>query len=143
MNQGSTLVSQLPATSWHLQSQRDAHCSDVLARHKSRHHMTCKVLQAFPIRKTTQAAIRSRTSKNSRSSAMAKVCVNFIGPYTLKGLDGKNMEFVCLTITDPATGCFEMVGLLAIIKMVAKKGKVTEEVVIDKSSTIKVAMLLN
>ena len=49
---------------------------------------------------------------------------------------------MCLTIIDPATGWFEMVELPIIIKKVTKKGKTTEEVVIDKSSA-EVARLFN
>jgi hypothetical protein len=33
-----------------------------------------------------------------------KVCVDLIDPYILKGLDGKIVDFICLTIIDPATG---------------------------------------
>ena len=50
-----------------------------------------------------------------------KVCVNLIGPYTLKGLDGKIMDFMCLTIIDPATGWFEMAELPTIIRIPRKE----------------------
>eukprot|EP00957_Ditylum_brightwellii_P105566 8047462-Ditylum_brightwellii.AAC.1 len=33
-----------------------------------------------------------------------KVCINLIGPYTLKDQDSKTIDFVCLTIIDPAAG---------------------------------------
>ena len=46
-----------------------------------------------------------------------KVCVDFIGPSTIKGLDGKIMDFMCLTIIDPATGWFEIVELTTILRM--------------------------
>ena len=52
------------------------------------------------------------------------------------------MDFMSLTITDPATGWFEMVELPLIVKTVMKKGKSTEEVVIDESSA-EVARLFN
>ena len=71
-----------------------------------------------------------------------KVCVDLIGPYTIKGLDGKIMDFMCLTIIDPATGWFEIVELPTILKIEKKLGKVTEKVVIDKSSA-EVARLFN
>ena len=71
-----------------------------------------------------------------------KVCGDLIGPYTLKGIDGTTMDFMCLTIIDPVTGWFEMVELLIIVKKVSKKGETTEEVVIDKSSA-EVARLFN
>eukprot|EP00957_Ditylum_brightwellii_P066494 5048285-Ditylum_brightwellii.AAC.1 len=64
------MVSSLPATSWYLQTQRYTSCSDVVARPKGCGQTTCEILQALPIWKMTQAEVRSRTSKNSRSSAM-------------------------------------------------------------------------
>ena len=37
------------------------------------------------------------------------VCVDLIGPYTIKAKDGTILDFMCLTMIDPATGWF---GLL-------------------------------
>ncbi len=39
------------------------------------------------------------------------VCVDLIGPYTLKGKDGIQIDFMCVTMIDPATGWFEIVEL--------------------------------
>jgi hypothetical protein len=39
------------------------------------------------------------------------LCVDLIGPYTLKGKDGSRIDFMCLTIIDPATSWFEIVEL--------------------------------
>ena len=33
------------------------------------------------------------------------------GPFTLKGRDGTGIDFVCLTMTDPASSWFEVVEL--------------------------------
>jgi hypothetical protein len=40
------------------------------------------------------------------------LCVELIGPYTLKGKDGISIDFMCLTMIDPATSGFEIVELL-------------------------------
>jgi hypothetical protein len=37
------------------------------------------------------------------------LCVDLIGPYTLKGKDGLSIAFMCLTMIDPATSLFEIV----------------------------------
>ena len=37
------------------------------------------------------------------------LCVDLIGPYTLKGKDGTVIDFMCLTMIDPATSWFEIV----------------------------------
>ena len=39
------------------------------------------------------------------------LCVNLIGPYTLKGKDGTEIDFMCLTIIAPASSWFEIVEL--------------------------------
>jgi hypothetical protein len=39
------------------------------------------------------------------------LCVDLIGPYTLKGKDGSSIDFMCLTIIDPATSWFKIVEL--------------------------------
>ncbi len=39
------------------------------------------------------------------------LCVDLIDPYTLKGKDGLKIDFMCLTLIDPATSWFEMVEL--------------------------------
>ncbi len=39
------------------------------------------------------------------------VCVDQIGPYTLKGKDGTQIDFMCVTMIDPATSWFDIVEL--------------------------------
>ena len=39
------------------------------------------------------------------------LCVDLIGPYTLKGQDGTVIDFMCVTMIDPATSWFEIVEL--------------------------------
>ena len=35
--------------------------------------------------------------------------MDLIGPYTLKGKDGTQIDFMCVTMIDPATSWFEIV----------------------------------
>jgi hypothetical protein len=54
--------------------------------------------------------------------------VDLIGPYTHKGKDGSSIDFICLTMIDPATSWFEIVELPTVTKLMAvstmgKKGK--------------------
>jgi hypothetical protein len=37
--------------------------------------------------------------------------MDLIGPYTLKGQDGTPIDFMCVTMIDPATDWFEIVEL--------------------------------
>eukprot|EP00804_Cyclotella_cryptica_P004468 CCRYP_006866-RA/>CCRYP_006866-RA protein AED:0.41 eAED:0.41 QI:0/-1/0/1/-1/1/1/0/339 len=39
------------------------------------------------------------------------LCVDLIGPYTLKGKDKKQIDFMCVTMIDPATSWFKIVEL--------------------------------
>ena len=46
------------------------------------------------------------------STTLWKVlCVNLIGSYVLKGKDGSEVDFMCLTMMDPATNWFKIVEL--------------------------------
>ena len=63
------------------------------------------------------------------------VCVDCIGPYTLKDKTGTViLDFMCLTMIDPATGWFEIIELPATEVQYVKKGKEIVEVILDKSS---------
>jgi hypothetical protein len=44
------------------------------------------------------------------------LCVDLIGPYTLKGKDGLSIDFMCLTMINPATSWFEIVELPMLLK---------------------------
>ena len=39
------------------------------------------------------------------------LCVDLIGPYTLRAKDNTEIDFICLTMIDPATSWFEIVEL--------------------------------
>jgi hypothetical protein len=74
------------------------------------------------------------------------LCVDLIGPYTLKGKDGTIMEFMALTMIDPATSWFKVVELplvrrLKTITVNGKESSIVEEI-IDKTSE-RIARLVN
>ena len=39
------------------------------------------------------------------------LCVDLVGPYTLNGKDGTEVDFMCMTMIDPATSWFEIVEI--------------------------------
>ncbi len=51
------------------------------------------------------------------------LCVDLVGPYTLKGKEGLSIDFMCLSMIDPATSWFEIVELPTVRVMVPKVGK--------------------
>jgi hypothetical protein len=44
-------------------------------------------------------------------------CVDLIGPYTLKGKDGSSVDFICLTMINPATSWFKIVELPTVTEL--------------------------
>ena len=70
--------------------------------------------------------------KNAIKRPWEALCVDLIGPYKLKGLDGKIIDFMCLTMIDPASSWFKMVEL-PVIEVVNAEGKMSE--IHDKTST--------
>ncbi len=65
------------------------------------------------------------------------LCVDLIGPYTLKGKDGLSIDFMCLTMIDPATSWFEIVELPTVAQetTVPPVGK-SKKVTFDKNSKV-------
>jgi hypothetical protein len=51
------------------------------------------------------------------------LCVDLDGPYTLNGKDGSSIDFMCLTMINPATKWFEIVELPTVRVTVPKGGK--------------------
>ncbi len=44
--------------------------------------------------------------------------MDVIGPYTLRGKDGREIDLMCLTVIDPASSWFEIVELPVTIEAV-------------------------
>jgi hypothetical protein len=53
------------------------------------------------------------------------LCVDLIGPYTLKGKDDTIIDYMALTMIDPSTSCFKVVELplVCTLKTVTVNGK--------------------
>ncbi len=45
------------------------------------------------------------------------LCVDLVGPYTVKGKDGSSIDFMCLTMIDPETIWFKIVELPIVTKL--------------------------
>ncbi len=80
------------------------------------------------------------------------LCVDLIGPYTLKGKDRSSTDFMCLTMIDPATSWFKIVELPTVTKLtVPNTGKVKKttctdytkvaEMTFDKSPSAQISNL--
>ncbi len=73
-----------------------------------------------------------------RSTPWEALCVDLVSPYTLKGKDGSSIDFMALTMINPAASWFKVVELPTIMRLMTKKvngkEKTIEEQIFDKSS---------
>ena len=60
-------------------------------------------------------------SKIVISTPWEALCVDLVGPYTLKGKDGSSIDFMALTMINPASSWFEIVELPTIYRLITKK----------------------
>ncbi len=85
-------------------------------------------------------------SKTAITVPWRGLCVDLIGPYTLKGKDGRIIDFMALTMIDPATSWFEVVELPLVrrLKTITVNGKESSivEKIFDKTSEC-IARLVN
>jgi hypothetical protein len=78
------------------------------------------------------------------------VCVKLIGPYMLHGKDGTEIDFMCLTMIDPASSWFEIVELPVVELSPTSQSKIkakkphdkTKEAYFDKSLSM-ISTLVN
>ena len=66
---------------------------------------------------------RAATAPAGAAASMAALCVDLFGPYTLKGKDGSSIDFMALTMIDPASSWLEVVELPTITRVTTKKGQ--------------------
>lgn len=82
-------------------------------------------------------------TKLVESNPWEALCVDLVGPYTLKAKDGTEIDFMCLTMIDPASSWFEIVELP--VKDIFKKnksGKLEKSEYFDKTSA-QISRLVN
>jgi hypothetical protein len=74
------------------------------------------------------------------------LCVDLIGPYTIKGKDSSQIDFMALTMIDPASSWFKIVELPLVRRLrttnVNGKELLQSEEIFDKSSD-RIAKLIN
>ncbi len=72
------------------------------------HTKTCKTCQVNKRKKQKYGKI---PTKQVITAPWEYLCVDLIGPYTLRGKDKSEIYFMCLTMIDPASSWFEIVEL--------------------------------
>ena len=107
--------------------------------HITKHVKTCERCQLGKKHKQKYGHI---PPKEATVRPWKQVSVDCIGPYTVKAKDGTKMDFMCLTMIDPATSWFEIVELPNSDITYEKNGEEISKVIIDKTSTC-IARLFN
>jgi hypothetical protein len=64
--------------------------------------LLCQKLSILPGELKTLAKVWKTPAKLATITPWEAVCVDLIGPYTLHGKDGTEIDFMCLTMIDPA-----------------------------------------
>ena len=104
---------------------------------------SCKTCQ---INKRRQHKYRNLPAKIVISTPWECLCVDLIGPYTIKGKDSSQIDFMALTMIDPASSWFEIVELPLVRRLrtsnVNGKELLQSEDIFDKSSD-RIAKLVN
>ena len=65
----------------------------------------------MPSQQKTPQKYGKLPTKQVVSKPWETLCVDLIGPYTLKGKDGTEIDFMCVRMIDPATSWFKIVEL--------------------------------
>ncbi len=99
----------------------------------SRYVKTCDCCQKGKSRKWKYSEL---PPKIAETVPWQTVCVDLIGPYTLKSKDGTILDFMCLTMIDPVIRWFEIVELPTTDITYVRNGKEMIEVIIDKFSAM-------
>jgi hypothetical protein len=105
------VVPQLSSAPGAYPSQRDDERRDILERNEKNHPIHNQILQVMPINKRRQLKNGHLPPKIVISTPWEALDVDLIGPYTLKGKDSSAVDFMALTMINPASSWFEIVEL--------------------------------
>ncbi len=70
-----------------------------------------KTCQSYQINKKQSTKYGKLPTKLVITAPWEALCVNLIGPYTMRGKGATEIDFMCLTMVDPASSWFEVVEL--------------------------------
>ena len=79
-----------------------------MRNHIQSHTQSCKSCQ---VNKQKTQKYEKLPAKKVITTPWEYLCVDLIGPYTLRGKDRSQIDFMCLTIIDPASSWFEIIEL--------------------------------
>jgi hypothetical protein len=80
-----------------------------------------KSYRSYQVNKRHSLKYRHDPPKLDITTPWRALCVDLVGPYTLKGKDGSSVDCMCLTMIDPAISWFEIVEPPTVTKLMAHK----------------------
>ena len=121
------MVPPLPPTPWALTSGGDDEIRDVLESMRTNIQRYVKSCRSCQVNERHSQKYGHLPSKLVITTPWKPLCVDLIGPYTLKGKDRSSIDFMCLTMINLATSWFKIVELLTVAQEMtvppAGKGK--------------------
>ena len=81
-----------------------------MKRYEKHHPITCQNGRTCQVNKQQKHKYGKLPAKLVITNWEA-LCVDLVGPYTLTGKDGTEIDFMCLTMIGPASSLFEIVEL--------------------------------
>ncbi len=103
-----------------------------------------KSCKTFQINKKRSLKYGHLPSKIVICTPWEALCVDLIGPYTLvKGKDGLSIDFMALTMIDPASSWLEVVELPTITRLTTKKVNGKERTIKEEKSSDQISRLVN
>ncbi len=104
-----SLVSPLLATPQDQASERNSLSFNVLESLQITVQTLVKKCHSCQVNKCRKLKYGKLPAKLAITNLWEALCVDLIGLYTLKGKDKTQIDFMCITIIDPATSWFEIV----------------------------------
>ena len=105
------MVSPLPSTSREHTSRGNSLSLNVLERSQKDSPITSQKCHSCQVNKLRNYKYDKLPAKLTITTPWEALCVDLIGPYTLKGIDKTEIDVVCITMIDPATSWFKIAEL--------------------------------
>ena len=94
----SSMVSPLPSTPWEHVSQGNSSSLDVLERSKKDSPITCQKCHSCQVNKHKNHKYGQLLAKLAITTPWEVLCMDLIGPHTLKSTDKTVIDFMCITM---------------------------------------------
>jgi hypothetical protein len=127
-------------------SRRDDEYCNVLERYAYHHPVTTKSFKSCQVNERRSQKYGHLPPKTVFTIPWECLCVDLIGPYTLQGKDNLQIDFMALTMIDPASSWFEVAELPVVEQLPRQTVNGKELLIADKicdKTSERIAKLVN